>query len=121
GDTLLIDERFNRIKNPPDIENAILHLTGGDKPWELHSDYQPRDYFYWETLLRSEWRDQIIGAMFDMLRNRERCHPRTSDCYRRILLRLKRDLFTRNFMVQSAKELVIVLKELRYRFFRTSA
>ncbi|MDR1943443.1 MAG: glycosyltransferase family 8 protein, partial [Synergistaceae bacterium] len=75
GDTLLIDERFNSIKNLPDIENTILHFAGGGKPWKPHSDERRRDCFYWETLLRSEWRDQFISAMFDMLRDRERCHP----------------------------------------------
>jgi lipopolysaccharide biosynthesis glycosyltransferase len=63
GDVLYIDGRFNSFERH-DIGDAILRLTGDNKPW-ARPLCEPRDYFYWETFARSEWRDQLVKAMFE--------------------------------------------------------
>ena len=62
-DVLYIDGRFNSSERH-DIGGAILYFTGDNRPWSRPLR-EPRDYFYWETFARSEWRDQLVKAMFE--------------------------------------------------------
>ncbi|GHV55431.1 LPS 1,2-glucosyltransferase [Synergistales bacterium] len=118
GETLYADGRFNRTVEYSAIESSILHFAGKPKPWIPHA-WKPRDYFYWETLARSEWRDQLVGIILEIYEHGEEIHSHTADCWRHIARRLKRDIFTNNSLVklfrESFKELRIVLTELIYR------
>lgn len=113
-DARLIDERFNRITNHHDIENAILHLTGKYKPWSHHL-CEPRDRFYWQIFAQSEWRDQLVDAMLDMYENNPVAHQHTSDCIRRILGRWEKDILMHNGIVRAGRDFMICLNERRYR------
>jgi lipopolysaccharide biosynthesis glycosyltransferase len=120
GDVLFIDRRFNRTDPSANIENAILHFTGYERAWEPHPVVRTRDHLFWETLIQSEWRDQLIESIFDMFKNGRRCHYHTSDCYRRILYRLKQDLLTNSLPARFIKDLRVVLKELGARHRESS-
>jgi lipopolysaccharide biosynthesis glycosyltransferase len=114
GQILYIDERFNRITDHRNVENAILHLTGGGKrPWILHP-WGPRDYLYWDCFARSEWRDQVVPAILDMYAQSEYLHLQTSDCVKFCANRLKREVVI-NGLLRAAKNVATCLVEIFYR------
>ena len=114
GDTRFLEERFNRIANRHDIENAVLHLTGRYKPWVQHL-CEPRDFFYWRIFAQSEWRDLLVDAMLETYGNNPVAHHHSSDCIKRLLKRWKKDLLTDNGIVLAGRDLAIFLTELRCR------
>jgi hypothetical protein len=107
-----MDERFNRVKGR-DIDNAILHLTGSYRPWSPHP-WEPRDYFYWETFARSEWRDQTVSAMLGMYEEGEYVHRHVSDCWQHLLRRCKREIGRGVF--RPLKYCIALLLEIGRRF-----
>jgi lipopolysaccharide biosynthesis glycosyltransferase len=90
NDRKIVSEKFDRIVEHHNIDDAILHLCGLYKPFTLHL-CEPRDYFYWEILNRSEWRDQLVDAMLEMYKNS--VHVHTSSCWRCALKQLAADIF----------------------------
>jgi lipopolysaccharide biosynthesis glycosyltransferase len=76
-DVLLIEEKFNKIKDcDHNINDAILHYE--IKPWQFLRD-SARDKFYWDTFMRSEWNDQWFEALRDLCGGRY-MHRHSSDC-----------------------------------------
>jgi lipopolysaccharide biosynthesis glycosyltransferase len=116
NDVRHIDERFNRISDHHNIDNSILHLTGRQKPW-VAPLCEPRDYLYWNTFARSEWQDQTVDAMLEMHKNNDHIHNHTSDCWRHILMRWKKDILINNGVIRWFKDVKICFIELCYRFF----
>ena len=93
GDALQINERFNSCGSHAAVNKAILHFSGA-KPW-----YFPafkRDYLYWKTLARSEWRDQLFDAVFEICRNGDYAHRHTKDCFKRICRQGWRNIWVHN-------------------------
>jgi lipopolysaccharide biosynthesis glycosyltransferase len=109
-DRTIVSEKFDRIEEHHNIDDAILHLCGPYRPFALHL-CEPRDYFYWEVFNRSEWRDQIVDAMLEVYKNS--VHVRTSSCWRCILKRLKADIF--HAPIIYCKMARICITELRHR------
>ena len=115
-DVRYIEERFNRVLDRCHIDNAIMHFTKDYRPWTVHL-CEPRDYFYWETFARSAWCDQLVDAMLETYKNNPYTHHHTSNCYKRILARWKKDILLNNGLVKLVKDVMIYLKELKYRLF----
>jgi lipopolysaccharide biosynthesis glycosyltransferase len=112
GDACYIDKRFHRLTDYSDVENSILHLV--DKPW-IDPTGAPPDYIYWEIFARSEWRDQIADAVVGMNKNHPYRHRHTSDCWKRLLNNLKKELTVNNFFFRLWKCARIIARETRFR------
>lgn len=113
-DVRLIDDRFNWYRAALREGDVIVHLMGSFKPWKFHR-CTPRDRLYWDTFAESEWRDQLVAAMFETYKNHPFAHCHSADCARRLLSGWKRKLLVDNPTVRVCKNLRILLAELRYR------
>ncbi len=91
GRIKLADARFNRC-NPyhGDPSDSILHATNA-KPWEGYqgTSIEP---LYWKTLSRTPWSDNWIDALFSSLERSPVLHLHTAACYKKIFMRLRRDI-----------------------------
>jgi lipopolysaccharide biosynthesis glycosyltransferase len=103
-DVLLIEEKFNRIKDPNhDIDDAVLHFAG-TKPWQISRD-SARDKFYWDTFMRSEWDEQLFDALRDLYGGRY-MHRHSSDCIKYLVKRFLEN-FRSAFKVSLPRLLVL--------------
>jgi lipopolysaccharide biosynthesis glycosyltransferase len=89
-DVFFIDERFNRFfatspkELSDDIEEAVVHFAGIVKPW-IFPENLPKYRFYWETLARSEWNDQLFDTVRELSYDLNRkIHRSVYDCVRHI-------------------------------------
>jgi lipopolysaccharide biosynthesis glycosyltransferase len=96
-DIKLIDNRFNNCHDHDgDISNSILHAIGTPKPWDGPKG-AALDRLYWKTYFKTPWGrlapDEMADFMLDMIRDSPLTHRKTSQCYKKIGFRLRKDLF----------------------------
>ncbi|MDR1978228.1 MAG: glycosyltransferase family 8 protein [Synergistaceae bacterium] len=114
GDIKIIDSKFNNCYvHDGDISNSILHAIG-IKPWNgLNGSDLER--MYWKTYFKTPWGklspDAVADLMFDVMRNSPFTHRRTSQCYKKMFFRLRKDVFLEGY----AAFLWLLLKDVCYR------
>jgi lipopolysaccharide biosynthesis glycosyltransferase len=96
GDIKIVDSRFNNCHlHDGDISDSILHAIGAPKPWDGPKGVA-LDRLYWKTYLKTPWGrlepDAITDLMLDVIRNSPFTHRKSSQCYKKIGLRLRKDL-----------------------------
>jgi lipopolysaccharide biosynthesis glycosyltransferase len=124
GDIKIIEGKFNNRSthsNSPlcgdrhgDDTHSILHATCSPKPWEaLRSS--TADRLYWKAFLKTPWGrlspEEIVTLMLDVSEKSTITHRRTSQCYGRIFLRLKKDILWNDV----TRVIWLWSKELHYR------
>ncbi|GHV40198.1 hypothetical protein FACS1894187_20910 [Synergistales bacterium] len=97
GDIKFIDGRFNNGNARGDNgDNSILHAMGVAKPWNALVG-STIDHYYWKMWLKTPWGhlepDEIVGLMLDVAKNSSYTHRHTSQCYKKVLSRLWKEIF----------------------------
>ena len=96
GSIKLLDDRFNNRRLEEDPSNSILHMINESKPW-LGLTGLPSERLYWKAYLHSAWgenttRDELIDLLSRTASHTPSLHRHTAQCWRRIGLRLRRDI-----------------------------
>lgn len=96
GDIKLIDNRFNNRNLDGDTKGSIMHAIREPKPWTgLRGT--PLEKLYWKTYLRTPWGAELTPGetaelLIDLMGASPQNHRHTSQCYRRIGERFRRDV-----------------------------
>jgi lipopolysaccharide biosynthesis glycosyltransferase len=113
GDIKIIDGRFNNCHvsmsanfcndvNDEWIANSILHAILVPKPWEALKG-SVVDRLYWRIFLKTPWgrmsQEEIVDLLIDVSEKSPITHRRTRQCYKTILLRLRKDVLLNDVVV----------------------
>ncbi len=96
GDIKLIENRFNNRDIDGDVGDSIMHAIRDPKPWKgLRGT--PLEKLYWKTYLRTPWGAELTPGetaelLIDLMGASPQNHRHTSQCYRRIGERFRRDV-----------------------------
>jgi lipopolysaccharide biosynthesis glycosyltransferase len=105
GDIKIIDSKFNnchahRHVHDGDISNCILHAIGAPKPWDGPKGLA-LDRLYWKTYLKTPWGrltpGETVDLLLDVIQNSPLTHRKTSQCYKKIGHRLRKDVLLEGY------------------------
>jgi len=131
GDIKIIEDRFNNHHsdrhegfrgdiNAPGAADSILHATL-TKPWA-----EPKgsvvDRLYWRAFLKTPWgklpREELVDMMIDVFQISPLTHRRTTQCYRKVFHRLRKDIFLNDLFINGVLLLKALFHETKYLFKR---
>ena len=131
GDIKILEGRFNNRDanldatfcdniHAPSVENSILHATI-TKPWA-----EPKgsvvDRLYWRAFLKTPWGrlppEELMDLMIEIFQKSPLTHRRTSQCYRKIFHRLRKDICANDIFRTAALFLKALFHETKYLFMR---
>jgi lipopolysaccharide biosynthesis glycosyltransferase/ADP-heptose:LPS heptosyltransferase len=97
GDIKILDPKFNTCRTYFDsLPEGILHAVCEPKPWEALWG-SAAEGLYWHTLLKTPWGrlqpDEIADLLLAIASSPLTVHRKTSQCYKRIFSRLRKDIF----------------------------
>ena len=102
------------------VADSILHATV-TKPWESPKG-SAVDRLYWRAFHKTPWgklpREELFDLIFDLFQKSPFMHRRSSQCYRKVFHRLRKDIFQEDFFKTAALLLKILSHEAKYLFLR---
>ncbi|MCL2009819.1 MAG: glycosyltransferase family 8 protein [Synergistaceae bacterium] len=127
GEIKFLEGRFNNRRAPfrddvytLGVEDSIFHATL-TKPWN-----EPTgsfiDRLYWRAFLKTPWgrlpHEELVDLIIDIFQKSPLTHRRTSQCYRKVFHRLRKDICANDIFRTAALFFKALFHETKYLFTR---
>ena len=113
GDVLYIGKRFNEQDECHEVNGAILHYLGVNKPWKKPGGNSPRDAMFWEMFAKSEFTDRLAETVAALYRDKPLSEYPAWACAKSALLRLP---VVSWLSPQKISRLYSLMREILHRF-----